>query len=133
MKLISIRRYIDAATAPIVSGLSNVSRVGTRQEMPYISLLIALLISFPFSPAAINLGPSHRISEYVKENAKPDKAKETTRGAPSSLNALKMIPKQQDTNVRRDHASDLESVAFIIDRVVEFAASYRRRSEIDTK
>lgn len=85
----------------------------------YISLLIDLLMSLPFNPAAMKVGPSHRINAKVNENAQPDKANDTTNGAPSSLKTLKITTKQQETMVSRVQASVLERVAFILCRQSE--------------
>lgn len=99
MKTIIINKYTTAHIAPMVSG---------------ISFLCTLLISFPFSPAFMNVGPSHRIIAYDAEKAIPLSASEAMRGSPSPWKVLAIIPKhasERDASVR---FSVTESTADVI-------------------
>jgi hypothetical protein len=78
MNMMIIKRYTTAQTAPIVSG---------------ISFLCTFDISFPFNPAFMNVGPSHRIIEYVAEKAIPLNARDAMRGSPSPRKVFAMIPR----------------------------------------
>ena len=84
----------------------------------YISFLCGLLISRPLRLALMKVGPSHRMSEYVAEYARPENARDTTRGAPSAWKALTMMPTQAAAKPRRLHASDLDSAAVIVSLIV---------------
>lgn len=66
----------------------------------------------------MKVGPSHRISEYVAEYARPEKARDTTTGAPSAWKALQMMAKQAAVKPRRLHASVLDSTVVIASPVV---------------
>jgi hypothetical protein len=55
---------------------------------------------------------------YVAEYARPEKASDTTRGAPSAWKLLTMMPRQAGTKARRLHASDLDSAAVIVNQFV---------------
>lgn len=85
MKMIMLRRYTTAETAPIVSGLQIVSTAisSAKGGVPYISTFRTLDMSLPFRPAAMKVGPSHLIRLYVDANAMPLKAREAIKGSPS--------------------------------------------------
>jgi hypothetical protein len=94
MKTIIISKYTTAQIAPIVSG---------------ISFLCTLLISFPFKPAFMNVGPSQRIMAYVAANATPLKASEAMRGSPSPWKVLATTATQARNKDRRLSCSVEES------------------------
>lgn len=49
-------------------------------------------MSFPFKPAFINVGPSHRIMAYDAAYAIPLNAREAMRGSPSPRKVFAMMP-----------------------------------------
>ena len=55
---------------------------------------------------------------YVAAYARPENARDTLRGAPSPWNVLAMMPKEAKAKARRLHASDLDSTAVIVSRIV---------------
>ena len=79
MNMMIRRRYTTAQTAPIVSG---------------ISFLCTLLMSFPFNPAFMKVGPSQRIMAYAAAKAIPLNASDAMRGSPSPWKVFAIIPKQ---------------------------------------
>jgi hypothetical protein len=65
-----------------------------------------LLISFPFKPTLIKVGPSHVIKAYVIEKARPEKANDAMTGAPSPWKVLKMMTMQARDSAERFNTSD---------------------------
>ena len=116
MKIMMVRRYTTAHTAPIVSGLKtgvNLDRwkgFGRKSQPTYISFFLDLDMSLPLRPALMKVSPSHRIK--LKANAKdiPLNAKEAIRGSPSPWKVLTITPRQAAERVRRLHASEPVSV-----------------------
>mgnify|MGYP007126060084 CR=1 FL=1 len=109
MNAIRSNRYTTAHTAPIVSGLvvpSVSDHSCLRTTLSYISGLLTLAISLPFSPAFMNVGPSHRIRLYDAANPRRLKAKDTVKGRPSSRSELAVIPTDTPTNAKRHAVSD---------------------------
>jgi hypothetical protein len=96
MKTIMINKYTTAHIAPIVSGSS---------------FLLTLPISFPFIPAFMNVGPSHRIIAYEDENAMPLRAREAMRGSPSPWKVFAIMPRHASDIVARVQLSVEESTA----------------------
>lgn len=72
----------------------------------------------PFSPAAINTAPSHRIRLYANEKAMPLKAREAIRGSPSPWKVFAMMPMQAREREERERTSVLLSVVVVVVMVV---------------
>jgi hypothetical protein len=66
----------------------------------------------------MKVGPSHLMRAYVAEYARPEKARETMRGAPSPWKVLATMPKQVEVRARRLQVSNLESTADMVDSIV---------------
>lgn len=79
-----------------------------KDRCPYISGLLGLAMSLPFSPAFINTGPNHLIMLKVTAYAIPLKAADATKGAPSSWKALASMAMQIPVRIKRRQISPLE-------------------------
>lgn len=86
-----------------------------KPDPTYMSIFLALDISFPFKPAAMKTSPSHRIKQYVNENAIPLNAKDATKGSPSPLIELAMIPRHVAVIAQRLNVSALLRTVIMID------------------
>jgi len=58
-------------------------------------------MSFPFKPAFINVGPSHRIMAYDAAYAIPLNAREAMRGSPSPRKVFAMMANDARARARR--------------------------------
>lgn len=76
----------------------------------YISGFLGLAISFPFNPALMNTGPSHRIMLNAMANDMQLSAIEAIKGAPSPWNVLTSTPSPAPTRSSRRHVSLRERV-----------------------
>jgi hypothetical protein len=82
-----------------------------------ISFLCTFDMSFPFNPAFINVGPSHRIMEYDAANAMPLNAREAMRGSPSPRKVFAIMPNDasaRDSRLRVSAKERAEEVAVLI-------------------
>ena len=70
----------------MVSGLYVIVLVVSNDccVVTYISDVLVLLKSFPFSPAFMKVGPSHRIKQKEIVKASPLNASDAIRGSPSA-------------------------------------------------
>lgn len=76
----------------------------------YMVIFLVLLISTPFSPAFMNVSPSHRIRLYANANAMPLNANEAISGSPLPRKLLNKIATEAAESERRLHVSTLERV-----------------------
>ena len=80
----------------------------------YISTFRTFDMSLPLSPAAIKVGPSHRMRPYVEENAMPLNAREAISGSPSPWKVFAMTARHAADIAQRLEVSTLLRVLFIV-------------------
>jgi hypothetical protein len=71
-------------------------------------------MSTPFSPALMNVGPSHLIIEYVALKATPLRASDATSGAPSPWKVFARIATHATVNERRLYVSALVRAEVVV-------------------
>lgn len=111
-------RVISISSAHIPNPQSRTQN--TERRGPYISGLFGLAISLPFSPAAMNTRPNHRIRQNAIAKAIPLNATDANNGAPSPRKLFTITPIHTPTSTSKRQLSWLESVSgtFIMSRAL---------------